>query len=287
MVKPKVAFATHAYYKDWRVVLNPKRFETVLKSHKYDFDQVIVVINNIYKGDQKKVLKYAENLLKTGLVTDILVSEKYLTKSVLTDFNIDFDFFWKNNPYFSSAQLSALHYLREKVDFVLHMSGDVWLQKCGEWIAGAMKKLEEDENMIGFNICRNIYIDKYPIWAHSENDNFWISNGELKKGGERRGFGLSDLAYVLKTKPKIYYDFSFSKKELYKYNNFWPSYARPCFEMYIRAFLDKYSLNYGALKPKNEVPVTKHKNFSSFQLKNLFYLYAGFYTNGKYAPKCK
>ncbi|WP_456457493.1 hypothetical protein [Nitratifractor sp.] len=287
MKKYKIAFATHAYYKDWRVVLNPKRFEEIVKSHKYDFERIVIIINNINnKSEKRKAISAAEILLEKGIATDVLISDEYLTKDVLSYFNIDYNFFWKNNPYFSTAQLSALHYLRNKADFVLHMSGDVWLEKCGEWISGALAGLERDDDMLGFNLCRNIYIDKYPIWAIEENDKFWISYGKLSENEEKRGFGLSDHAYIIKTNPKIDYDFGFDLKELEGYNAYWPSYARPCFEMYIRAFLDRKKLKYGALKPQNGLPITKHKNFSNSKIKSLFYLLAGYYTNGKYSTIC-
>jgi hypothetical protein len=286
-MKPKIAFATHTYYKDWRIVLNPKRFETILTSHKYNFDKILIIINNIFPKDKKKSIQYAEQLIKLGLATDIIIADEYLTKNVLADFNINYKFFWTNNPYFSTAQISALHYLKNKVDYILHMAGDVWLEKCGNWIPEAIKNLEKSENMIGFNLCRNIYLNEYPKWASNENEYFWISNKKLTKNG-KRGFGLSDLAYVLKTNPKYPYDFGFDNKDFKKYYKFWPTYATPCFEMYIRAFLDKYKLTYGALKPINGIPITKHKNFNKFQLKNLIYLYLGYYyTNGKYGPSCK
>ncbi|WP_456392300.1 hypothetical protein, partial [Nitratifractor sp.] len=113
-MKWKIGYATHAYWRDWRVVLDPKRFDLLLKSHSYKFDKTIVIINNIPNvSEMKRAKSMALKLKSLGLVDEYIVVDEYLNPSVLRSFNLKEDF-WSMNPYFSTAQIAALHYMSKK-----------------------------------------------------------------------------------------------------------------------------------------------------------------------------
>ena len=286
----KIIFATHAYHKDWRIVLHPLRLKKIIESHQYPFDEKLLVINNIHDHERGSIEKKCRDLLKRGIVSRVLFVDRYLTDEVLESFRLEPEFFWKHNPYFSTAQLTALHFAQSlEADYLLHMAGDVWLERCTPWIPPAIDAFEKecDHRTVGFNLCRNIYRNHYPIWSHEETESFWLSHPGTMKGDQEfgRGFSVSDHSYILSLK-KIDFDFSSSLENFQSYHNFWPDYATPCFEMYFKNFLDRKSLQYAALKPNKNAPITKHKNFSPNQWKNLLYLLLGKYTKGAYASKC-
>ncbi|WP_457608718.1 hypothetical protein [Nitratifractor sp.] len=289
MEKVRVAFATHAFHRDWDVVMDPRRLEGIIRSHQYPFEHRLLVVNNLYGHQRSAVEKAASRLLAEKVVTEVIWAEEYLTEERLESFGLHANGYWSQNPYFSSAQLAALSYLHDKSEFVLHMAGDVWLQQCGEWIERALEGVKKYPQMLGFNLTRNIYLKEYPRWADFEDENFWIVSGDLKNRGnlQKKRFCLSDLAYLIRTDPNVSYNFSISETQMVRYGKMWPEYARPCFEMMFRAHCERTGALYGALKPDSKgIPMTKHKNFSSKKWKRFVYKKFGvYYPNGKYASQ--
>lgn len=281
----KVIFATHAWERDYDVVLSPVRFQMVMESLCHSFSDVVIVLNNFKNGKSRlKAHRAAEKLKKMGLATQIFDAADYLTDEVLSGFGLTPAVYWENNPYFSSAQLAALHYAKGKADFLLHLCGDVWLYKKGAFIERAVEQF--GPVIAGMNLCRNIYMDKYPLWCHGEDENLWISNKISLPGGPEngRGFGLSDHAYLIRT--DIPYKFTdFSMEGYADLLPRWPAYASPCFEMYFSKFLFREGYCYAALKPVDSVPITKHKKIKT-RFRNFLYRSLGYYQpNGKYGTK--
>ena len=289
----RIAFATHAWERDYEVVLDPRRFEMIASSCCVDFVRVIIVLNNFNNTRHRdRATRLAEKLMELQLATDILDAQDYLQEQILLNLGLTPEIFWKQNPFFATSQLTALHFARMHADYLLHFCGDVWLERKGKFIDRAISELRTGK-LMGMNLCRNIYIDQYPQWAEAENENLWISKGVFRSESKdnrkvMRGFGLSDHAYLLRL--DIDYQFTdFSPTDYADLIPFWPTYASPCFEMYFSRFLmDRSNIfSYAALKPIDNMPITKHKDIHYHRLKILLYKMAGRWTwNGKYGTKC-
>jgi hypothetical protein len=186
----KIIFATHAWERDYDVVLYPERFRMVVESLCYPFCDIVIVLNN-FKSDKSRLKAHraAEKIKRMGLATQIFDAADYLTDEVLSGLGLTPVVYWDNNPYFSSAQFTALHYAKEKADFLLHLCGDVWLYKKGPFIDRAIKQFVP--SLAGMNLCRNIYIDKYPIWCHYEDENLWVSNKKPLSGDPEKKVAVS------------------------------------------------------------------------------------------------
>ena len=293
-VSEDVVFASHAFFRDYRVVLDAKRWQMVLSSHGFKFSYILVILNN-FIDDKQHAHAYAmaETLLEKGLATHIIDARKFLTEERLQRYGLD-KTFWANNPWFSAAQFSALAWAQEKkAAYLLHMAGDVWLQNPVAWIPNAIHWLltEDQTPLIGFNLCRNIYVKEYPIRLHRELPHFWISDKmsdkPLQEHRTGRGWGLSDHAFFLKIDEAPSWNFAMSAEEILNYEKLWPLYARPCFEMYVTLWMIRHALSYGALKYIPELtPLTKHKSYPKKPLKTLYYKLLGrYHSNGKYATQ--
>lgn len=150
----RISFATHAFWRDYEIVLAPNRFKMIVEGHRHSFADVIVVLNNFRNRDEALAARaMADHLIDLGLATKIIGAAEYLTTDVLTDLGLDPLRYWCLNPYFSSAQFAALHYAKPRCEYLLHMTGDVWLQTPCQWIPKALTALEASPDMAGFNLC--------------------------------------------------------------------------------------------------------------------------------------
>ncbi|MBG88475.1 MAG: hypothetical protein CMO80_16465, partial [Verrucomicrobiales bacterium] len=136
-------------------------------------------------------------------------------------------------------------------------------------------------------VCRNVYEHTvYPERCTSETSELWVyqtaGSGPPKAGV--KGFGLSDLAYLIPVSPANGWDFEPTKEYFDALAPNWPKYATPCFELYYRILMERRGLAHGALKPRDGVPITKHKNYPRGQrMKFLFYYWTGqYFPGGRY-----
>jgi hypothetical protein len=259
-----VAFVTSAWQRDWTVVLDPKRYGMVLESQRHDFPIRLVVLNNFKDASTAAAaLRAAELLKESGLATDVLVARDYLTDDVLRYFDFDPESFWRLNPWFSTAHIAALHYLRGKTEWILYFSGDVRLERACNWLPRAFSALQQLPRVRGFNLCRNIYQSIYPLRCDEETTDFWIgfSDDAAKPCGPLHGLDLSDHAYFIPVDPVGGWKFGIPEELMKKFYRHFPVYARPCFELYYWAAMYRFDFGHGALKPINGIPLTKHKNF--------------------------
>ena len=121
-----VIFATHVWERDYEIVLYPERFRMKLQSFCFDFSEKVLVLNNFRsEKSRKKALALSDKLVKEGLLTNVLDAKEYLDRETLESFSLDYKLFWDLNPYYSCAQLAALHYSMGKSDFLLQTCGDV------------------------------------------------------------------------------------------------------------------------------------------------------------------
>lgn len=283
----RVAFFTSAWQRDWSVVLNPGRFRMIVESQQHDFPIRLIILNNFRDAGAKAAMA-ADKLLKLGLATDVVSAPSYLSDSVLESFGFDAPQFWCSNPYYSTAHLAGLHFLQGKADWLFYINGDARLEKSCAWIPRALQALKSSPGVAGLNLCRNIYqTGFYPRHSHRETTDLWISNSPSADNiAAFDGFSLNDIAYLLPVAgPRGGWQFGASEQEIAAYSGMWPSYARPCFELYYRAAMAREGFGHAALKPKDGGPVTKHKNFPG-SLKIHLYKALGLYGwNGKYGTE--
>jgi hypothetical protein len=287
----RTAFVTSAWQRDWTVVLEKSRFRMAVESHCHSFSEVIVVLNNFDSPEEAaRALRAARKLQSDGLASRVITAEETLSEAVLESFGLNPERFWKRNPWFATVHLAALHTLRNNADWLVYQNGDVWMNRFAAWIPRALTLLQENPEVRGLNLCRNIYVDHYPRHMDRETGDLWISNwwGSRPVEGEfRPGFTLSDHAYLLPVSPAGGWNFGFEDEELEQFHDRWPQYATPCFEMLYNLAMKRDGFAHGALKPADGLPITKHKSFpknSPFKL--LFYRALGFYRpGGKWATK--
>jgi len=284
----KTAFVTSAWEADWEAVLHPKRMSGIIASQRADFVERVVVLNNFASlSQQSKARRAARKLINERILTQFLEVEEILTDDALERFHLVPSEFWKNNPWYSTAHLSALTWLRERSRWMFFINGDVWLAHSGEWLPRALAALSEHPEILGLNLCRNIYEQTlYPERCSSETTDLWIhqTGGSDPPQTGVTGFGLSDLAYLLPVSPPGGWDFEPKKEYFDALAPNWPKYAMPCFELYYRISLERRGMAHGALKPRDGVPITKHKNYPrGRRMKFLFYYWTGqYFPGGRY-----
>lgn len=280
MDTPRVIFATHAFWRDYRIVLAPWRFKIIVESHRYNFSDVVVVLNNFRSvSEYKSARRMADRLVSLGLATCVLDVHSYLTDDALVDLGLDPSAYWGWNPYFSAAQFSAYHWARTRGEYIFHMNGDVWIDRETEWVPRALGRISNHPSMFGFNLCRNVYIDLYDrlstLGNNYSTEDFWISRSIDD------GWGVSDLAYFIRVDEGM--RFGISADDMVRLSPKWPLYATPCFEMYATAAIYRSGMCYGALKPYTGIaPITRHKNFPKSVYKLWFYRILGKYGRGHY-----
>ena len=285
---PRIAFFTSAWERDWRIVLDPARFEANLASNAYDFPVRLVVLNNFDSRETaQRARAKADDLVARGLATDVAVFDEVLSDNVISGFGLNPAVFWRQNPYFTTAHLTALTVLAGRCDYAFFLNGDVWLRDRSDWVGRAVSALAGRDDVRGLNICRNIYRDLYPQWAYGETDDLWLSEPPPPCYPDpRTGFSLSDHAYLLDVTPGgEKWRFSNEPAELEPFYAHFPAYAQPCFEAFIMQANARDGIGHAALKPRPG-PVSMHKKgLPKSQLKLSLYLALGYFRpGGKWAP---
>jgi hypothetical protein len=273
-----IAFATHAYWRDFEIVLDPDRFRMVVESHRHQFSAVIVALNNFRSERERgRARRKAERLVSSGLASVVLDTHEYLSDEVLASIGLDHARYWTRNPYFSTGQFAALHWSLKRADYLLHMTGDSYLRWPVDWIPRALDHAEKLPDMVGFNLCRGGHSNLYRRLASEETDHFWISSERIRKVATPRGFTISDLGYVILTNPGFRWHFTVPPKT---FVDTWVDYARPGFESYLAWAIFSNKRKIGALKLGYGAPSLGHKNFPKSKLETALYRALGRYKSG-------
>jgi hypothetical protein len=261
----------------------------IVESQRHNFPVRLIVLNNFSDNSSSaKAAKAADRLLKSGLATHVVNAPAYLSDVVLESFGFDPKRFWRSNPYYSTAHLAGLHFLRGRADWAFFINGDARLDQSSDWVPRAVNALKSVEGVKGLNLCRNIYkTEFYPGHCHRETEDLWISNPPARESPAAfAGFSLNDLAYLIPVSgPGGSWKFGATEEEIEAHAGKWPIYARPCFELYYRVAMARDEFGHAALKPTAAGPITKHKNFPG-PLKLSVYRALGMYGwNGKYGTR--
>ncbi|PIS01950.1 MAG: hypothetical protein COT85_07345 [Chlamydiae bacterium CG10_big_fil_rev_8_21_14_0_10_42_34] len=145
---PSVTFATACWEKDWRqILLDPSYLQVKqIANHKFPFAEKLLVINNVI--DLPQVMEAAQKKVDEGVLSRYVVAKDVLDffqlkKEELND--------WQ---YFNAV--APLMAIREcKSDFLLYLTGDVFLEKPVQWIPRAIRCMQKRPNVKVANLTWN------------------------------------------------------------------------------------------------------------------------------------
>lgn len=179
---PTVTFATSCWEKDWRLILLDSDYLRTrqIENHLFPFAERLLIINNV--SDLDAVIKAAQAKVDEGVLTRFVVAE-----DVLPFFGLKKTDFTQWQYYNALGPLNAIYHSRS--DYLLYLTGDVYLKEMVDWIGKALKWMEKREKIKVANLT----------W----NDNY----GEAKKEASQRTWnfylskqGFSDQMFLVRKK---------------------------------------------------------------------------------------
>lgn len=181
----RVTFATSCWEKDWKQILLDPDYLPIqqIENHQYNFSEKILIINNV--SDLEGVKSAAESHLKKGVLTKVIVAEECASE-FLPFFGLSRSDFANDWIYYNAlAPLSAIYSC--KSEFLLYMTGDVFLEKPVRWIDRALSRMRKKENYKVANLTWNQNYEEAKKECHKKEWYFYVS---------RRGF--SDQMFLIK-----------------------------------------------------------------------------------------
>jgi hypothetical protein len=177
----QVAFATNCWENDWKhILLNPDYLpKKQIGFHCYPFAEKILIINNVL--DLPKVKEAAQVWVDKGVLTRFVVAQDVLPFFGLrrSDFN-DWQYYNALGP------LNAIYECQS--EYLLYVTGDVYLKKPVSWIEKTLAYMERDPKRKVGNL----------VW----NDNWKEARRESYRGTWNfllSGSGFSDQMFLVKT----------------------------------------------------------------------------------------
>lgn len=236
-----VTFETKVYENDWRYLLKGNYLEKMIKRCNYNFKEKIIFINNV--KDKKKVVKYAQNKIKEGVIDAYYFVEDY-SDEALKYFNIEKDSFF-GGYYYSISELVSIYLC--KTDYLLHFSSDSFINDSDvNWIDKSIELFTKREDIIVSNPTWNAGFEGAKKESFSEISDFYL------------GYGFSDQCYLIRMdvfKNKIY-------NEKHLESDRYPKYGGELFEKRV----DSFMRNNGLYRITSKKTSYTHKNFSKSRI---------------------
>jgi hypothetical protein len=191
---PSVTFGTTCWERDWRTILLDPDYLRLkqIKYHNFPFQEKLLIINNV--TDLPTVKKAAQDKIDEGVLTRFIVADeledKPLSQVGLTrkDFQasalhptVTADWLYYN----ALGPLSAIYIT--KSDYLLYLTGDVYLEKRVSWIPKALRLMEKHSNYKVANLTWNENYKEAKRESHKNTKNFFISK-----------IGFSDQLFLIK-----------------------------------------------------------------------------------------
>jgi hypothetical protein len=148
-----VSFATSCWEKDWEKILFDKEYlrKKQIENQGFDFQEKILIVNNV--KEEARVVAEAQKLIGEGLLTHVY-SSREKQEQIFDFFRLQRSDFRMGNDagnyenvtpdwiyYNALAPLSAIYYCQS--DYLLYLTGDVYLDQKVIWIDEAIKKMEK------------------------------------------------------------------------------------------------------------------------------------------------
>ncbi len=175
-----VTFATSCWEKDWRLILLDPNYLAVhqIQNHLFPFAEKLLIINNV--SDIEAVKKAAQEKIDQGVLTRFVVAE-----DVLPFFDLkraDFDD-WQY--YNALAPLNAIYHA--KSDYLLYLTGDVYLKQPVNWIDKALRYMSKRSRVKVANLTWNDQFKEAKKESYRSTWNFFVAD-----------VGFSDQMFLVK-----------------------------------------------------------------------------------------
>jgi hypothetical protein len=179
---PSVTFATACWEKDWRQILLDPNYLAIhqMANHNFPFSEKLLVINNV--EDLEAVKKAAQKKVDEKVLTRFVVAE-----DVLHVFDLRRSDFNEWQYYNALAPLMAIHEC--KSDYLLYLTGDVYLKGKVNWIEKAIRFMEKKPRVKVANLTWNENYKEAKKESYRGTWNFYVS---------KRGF--SDQMFLVRKK---------------------------------------------------------------------------------------
>jgi hypothetical protein len=179
---PTVTFATSCWEKDWRLLLLDPDYlaQRQIGHHRFPFAEKLLVINNVI--DKEAVQKAAEKKVEEGVLTRYVFAE-----NILPFFSLSRSDFNEWQYYNALAPLAAIYHGRS--DYLLYLTGDVYLKKPIDWIAAAVRFMEKKKSVKVANLLWNDKYEEAKREAYRRTWNFFVAKE-----------GFSDQMFLVRTK---------------------------------------------------------------------------------------
>jgi hypothetical protein len=180
-----VAFATACWEKDWEKILLDEEYlaEKMIKNHSCPFHEKILIINNV--NDEKRVAECAQKLVEKKVLTHFYLARKNETELLdffqlkRSDFRMGKDAANYENVtpdwiyYNALAPLSAIYHCQS--DYLLYVTGDVYLDQKVDWIDSAVAKMQKVKKYKVANLTWNENYREAKKESYRTNGDFFVS----------------------------------------------------------------------------------------------------------------
>ncbi len=145
---PSVTLSTACWEKDWRLILLDPDYLAIrqIGNHQFPFDERLLIINNVIDIDAVK--RAAERKIEEGILTRYVVAT-----DILPHYQLKRSDFTDWQYYNALAPLTAIHECR--TDYLLYLTGDVYLKKKVDWIPKAIRYMERRPQVKVANLTWN------------------------------------------------------------------------------------------------------------------------------------
>jgi hypothetical protein len=167
---PPVTYATTVWEKDWRQILLDPEYLPIrqIQNHCFPFAEKLLIINNVV--DLAAVKKAASRWIAEGVLSRFVIAAEIEDETLSffqlkrSDFQAGADaHLYENvNPdwiyYNALGPLAAIYCC--KSDYLLYLTGDVYLSEPLDWVGPALKKMESNP----------LYKVANPIWNGNDRE---------------------------------------------------------------------------------------------------------------------
>jgi hypothetical protein len=177
-----VTFATSCWERDWRHILLKPTYLSLnqIAYNLYPFQEKMLVINNV--SDLSLVQEAAAEKIERGILSKVVIA-----RDVLSFFGLKRSDFDEWQYYNALAPLNAIYHCES--EYLLYLTGDVYLKSPVNWIKRALAYMEKDPSIAVANLTWNDNYKEAKKESFRKTWNFYVAE---------RGF--SDQMFLIRVK---------------------------------------------------------------------------------------
>lgn len=168
-----VTFATKCWEKDWQYILSDKRLYQIIDNNDYDFDERILIVNNINKDSIRSVNKAVDRAIQLGAFTNCYFVDDHW-KDALDAIGLKREEIGKGYVY-SISEWVAIHLCKTK--YLLCYCGDCIPTTDHDWITPSVELMEKDSQIKVSNPVWNWNHEISRIESVYQTKDFYVGNG--------------------------------------------------------------------------------------------------------------